>query len=213
MSEFCIKVCGVTESSTAEFLIEKHISIMGLIFYPESPRFLSPEKAEVLLSQLKEKRKNIKIAGVFVNEDIERLRKAADRLKLDLIQLHGNEGPEYIDELKPYSIIKVFKMRDDLKAEEINKFTNSNIKYFLMDTYKAGVAGGTGEPFNWEKFHFLKDYNNIIISGGLNEQNILQAIEIFDPAGVDLNSGVEESPGIKSREKINKILTLLNSRS
>ena len=210
MNDLIIKICGITEFSTAEFLIENNVDIMGFIFYTKSPRNISSEKARQILDQLKEKRAKIKVTGVFVDENIDRLRSIAQTLSLDFIQLHGNETPDYIDNLKEYSIIKAFRIKEDFTEDEILKYTNSNIKYFLTDTFQKEKPGGTGQTFNWEKFSFLKNMKNIINSGGLNKDNILQAIEEFHPAGIDLNSGVEKSPGVKDKKKIAEILKLLN---
>ena len=209
MNDLIIKICGITEFSTAEFLIENNVDIMGFIFYTKSPRNISSEKARQILDQLKEKRAKIKVTGVFVDENIDRLRSIAQTLSLDFIQLHGNETPDYIDNLKEYSIIKAFRIKEDFTEDEILKYTNSNIKYFLTDTFQKEKPGGTGQTFNWEKFSFLKNMKNIIISGGLNKENILQAIEEFHPAGIDLNSGVEKSPGVKDKKKIAEILKLV----
>ena len=209
MNDLIIKICGITEFSTAEFLIENNVDIMGFIFYAKSPRNISIKKAGQILDQLKEKRRKIKVTGVFVDENIEKIASIAKTLSLDFIQLHGNETPDYIDNLKDYSIIKAFRIKEDFTENEILKYKNSNIKYFLTDTFQKEKPGGTGRTFNWKKFSFLKNMENIIISGGLNKDNILQAIKQFHPAGIDLNSGVEKSPGIKDKNKIAEILKLV----
>ena len=205
MNNIMIKICGITELSTARFLIKNHISLMGLIFYLKSPRYIAQEKAMKLLKNLKKERKKIKVVGVFVNEDINTVQSTYHDLELDYVQLHGSETPEYINSLQ-IPVIKALKINDDFNEKEILKYQNKNIKYFLLDTFQKGKMGGTGKTFNWKKFQYLKKYPDIIISGGLNINNISQAINFFQPAGVDINSGVEIKPGIKSKKKIKKIL-------
>lgn len=209
MNNIMIKICGITELSTARFLIKNHISLMGLIFYLKSPRYIAPEKAMKLLNNLKNERKKIKVVGVFVNEDINTIQSTYHNLELDYVQLHGSETPEYINSLQ-IPVIKALKINDDFNEKEILKYQNKNIKYFLLDTFQKRKMGGTGKTFNWEKFQYFKKYPNIIISGGLNTNNISQAINFFQPAGVDINSGVEIKPGIKSIKKIKEILKVIN---
>ncbi len=209
MSNIIIKICGITELSTARFLIKNHISLMGLIFYLKSPRYITPEKANKLLNNLKKERKKIKVVGVFVNENNNLVQSIFHDIGLDYVQLHGSETPEYINSLQ-IPVIKVLKINDNFNEKEILKYQNKNIKYFLLDTFQKGKIGGTGKTFNWKKFQYFKKYPNIIISGGLNKNNISQAINFFQPVGVDINSGVEIKPGIKSKKKIKEILKIIN---
>ncbi len=210
MNDLIIKICGITTYEDAEFLIQNNISIMGLIFYPKSKRYISLEKAKKLIKNLGSDRKKIKIAGVFVNEDINNLLKIADSLSLDYIQLHGAETLDYINKLKNYKIIKAFRISDDFKRTEIELYNSNNIEYFLLDTFQKDKIGGTGKTFNWDKHKYLSKINNIFISGGLNENNILNAIKFFNPSGIDLNSGVEISPGKKDKDKIKKVINIIN---
>ena len=209
MDDLIIKICGITELSTARYLVQNSIDIMGFIFFQKSPRYIPPENAKYILDKMGNKRKNIKVAGVFVNEGITKVKSIVEMLSLDFIQLHGKETPEFIDKLNDYSVIKAFQIKDDFTKQEITKYKNKNIKYFLMDTFQKDKAGGTGQVFDWKKFGFLKSMSKIIISGGLNRDNIKQVIDCFNPAGIDLNSGVEKSPGIKSQENIKDIVKLI----
>ncbi len=206
MNNLIVKICGITELSTADFLADNNIDIMGFIFYPKSPRNIGLEKAKYILDKLRAKSSKIKTAGVFVDENIDKLLSIAGELSLDFIQLHGNESIDYINNLRDHPVIKAFHMNENFKEDELLKYRNKNIKYFLTDTFQKGIPGGTGEKFNWNKFQFLKNIPNIIISGGLNSENILEAIKVFKPAGIDLNSGLEVSPGIKSKKKIKEVL-------
>jgi len=206
MNKLIIKICGITELPIARFLVEKNVDIMGFIFYSKSPRYILPEMARRILNKLGNKRKKIRIAGVFVNEGIKNIISIAELLKLDYIQLHGTEKPEFIDKLNDFSVIKAFRVDDKFSKEILNPYKNKNIKYFLIDTFQKDHPGGTGKVFNWNRAAFLKSKKNIIISGGLNRDNLLKAIDFFQPTGIDLNSGVEKSPGLKSRKRIEEIL-------
>jgi phosphoribosylanthranilate isomerase len=209
MNKMLIKICGITEKDILEYMIEHQVDLAGFIFYPKSPRYIKPEKVKQILMNPEIDRKRIKTVGVFVNEDIQKVKEIANELSLDYIQLHGQEKPEYIEKLNTYNIIKAFRIKDDFTVEEINKYKLNNVKYFLTDTFEKGIMGGTGKAFHWDQFQFLKDIPNLIISGGLNKQNILEAIKLFQPAGIDINSGVESSPGIKNTKKINDILRII----
>ena len=211
MNDFIVKICGITELSIARFLVQNNIDLIGFIFHPKSPRYILPEKAKYILDKLGNKRKKIKLVGVFVNQGIRKVISIAETLSLDFIQLHGKETPEYIDKLSDFSVIKAFRISDDFTKKEIAKYKSKNIKYYLMDTFQKDKAGGTGKTFDWKSSAFLKNMSKIIISGGLKRDNIEQAIDFFHPAGIDLNSGVEKSPGIKSQENIKDILNLIRS--
>lgn len=207
MNKPFIKICGITEPHIAQYLVAEHVDLMGFIFYPHSPRYITLDKAKEILNSLKELRKKIKVVGVFVDEEINSVKKIGEELSLDYLQLHGNETAEYINQLDQFNIIKVFRATINFKKADIDKYSNKNIKYILIDTFIKEKKGGTGEKFNWAEFTFLQQSPNLIISGGLKNENILEAIERFNPAGIDINSGVEFEPGIKNKEKIKEIIT------
>lgn len=202
-----IKICGVTDIDTAQFIVENDIEFMGFIFYPLSVRYKNAELVKNILSKIKIK--NTKTVGVFVNEEIQKIINIATFLHLDYIQLHGVEGEDYLRMLKDFSIIKALRVNDKFDERQILPYKKPNVHYILFDTYSKTKMGGTGKSFDWELHPYIKNYKNIIISGGLNENNIIKAVNFFHPAVVDLNSGVESKPGIKSQEKIERILHLL----
>ncbi len=203
-----IKICGIKEKHIIELLITLNIDFAGMIFYKKSPRYISVSLAENFISEYSSK---INFVGVFVDEPIESLKNIINRLNLKYIQLHGNESADYINSLPKVNIIKAFRMKDDFSKKDINDYKKLNLYGYLFDTFKTGKPGGTGDTFDWDKFGYLKNYSNVFISGGLNESNILDAINIFNPFVVDINSGVETSPGIKSPEKITNIVKRIRS--
>lgn len=203
-----IKICGITEKSIAKFLVKNNVDMIGFIFYPPSPRFISLENVKKIIKTIR--KSNIKTVGVFVNEDINTVIHFYNQLKLDYIQLHGTESTEYIQFLQDIDVIKAIQIQDRTKQQDILKYADlKQVKYILVDTYKKKQFGGTGETFNWKQHEYLKEMNNVIISGGLNIDNIIAAKNYFQPAGFDINSGVEKAPGIKNKHKIKKILKLI----
>ncbi|MDD5066592.1 MAG: phosphoribosylanthranilate isomerase, partial [bacterium] len=132
---------------------------------------------------------------------------------LDYIQLHGSEGKEYIRSLKGFRIIKALQVGPGFTEQDLVQAASLPVRYVLLDTARSGTAGGTGLAFSWASFPFIREHKNIIISGGLNQGNIPEAIRFFRPAGLDINSGAELRPGIKSKRKINRILKKIRNRS
>ena len=208
-NELLIKICGITDVADVRFLIDSNIDMMGFIFYPESPRYITPGQAKHILDKLGNKRNQINIVGVFVDEKVNTVLQTAELLKLDYLQLHGKEKPDYIEKLKNYNIIKALQMHKNFKKEDLAEYKIKNVKYLLTDTFDKDTPGGTGQTFEWEKFDFLKKVSNLIISGGLKKENLQDAIDFFNPKGVDINSGVEKEPGIKSKKKIEDILRIM----
>lgn len=197
-----VKICGITSLKDAKIAVNYGAWAIGLIFFQGSPRYVDPEKEKNWISGIPE---NVKKVGVFVDEKINNINSIVKDLNLDFIQLHGGESPEYCAQLiKP--VFKVFRVGDDFDSSGLNDY---QVAAFLFDTYQKGKHGGTGEKFNWELITNLKTDTPIILSGGLNSDNILDGIEAVNPAVVDVNSSVESSPGIKDRGKVENIFSIL----
>jgi len=197
-----VKICGITTLKDAELAVNYGASAVGFIFAKDSPRFIDINYAKNWINDIP---KNIKKVGVFVDEQIENITKIVNDLQLDFIQLHGDESPQFCTQMiKP--VVKVFRIKDDFNPIVLN---NYKVAAFLFDTYKKGTSGGTGEKFNWELIENVKTGIPIILSGGLNALNILEGIKIVNPSAVDINSGVESSPGIKEEGKIKQIFNTL----
>ena len=197
-----VKICGITSLKDAEMAVNYGASAIGLIFYPDSPRYVDPAKAEQWIDRIPD---SVKKVGVFVNEQIDTINNIIRQLKLEFIQLHGNESPELCNEMiRP--VIKVFRVGDDFDAIVLNGY---DVHGFLFDTYQKGSHGGTGNCFNWELIAGVKTDTPIILSGGLTPENVLNGIEAVNPAAVDMNSGVESVPGVKDEEKIKELFSVL----
>ncbi|MGB9762015.1 MAG: phosphoribosylanthranilate isomerase [Caldimicrobium thiodismutans] len=198
-----VKICGITNKEDIEFLEKFSVNYLGFIMYPPSPRFVGDRLGE-LLGFVK---KALKVA-VLVNPTFEEVKKVLD-LGVDLIQLHGNETPDFGKRIGFERIIKAFRVRDKINFQELEAWKEA--KALLLDTYLEGVFGGTGKAFNWELAReAVRKGFKIFLAGGLKPENILEAIEIVKPYGIDLSSGVEEYPGKKDHRKIEELFERLS---
>ncbi|MCJ8345932.1 phosphoribosylanthranilate isomerase [bacterium] len=203
-----VKVCGITEVEIAKHLCKKGFDALGLIFYDKSPRFISSQDAQIICDQIP---KSIQKIGVFVNQSQDEILKIAKECTLDYVQLHGQESPEFCREIQKHlKVIKAFGIHDDFVFSSLDAY--EEIDLYLLDTYFKGQSGGTGKQFNWHLLEGLQLKKPVLISGGLNEQNVLQLLQNFDAWGLDFNSGLEISPGKKDLNKINQLCDLLNRR-
>ena len=170
---------------------------LGFIFYPKSPRSIKPEAAHDIIKSLPPL---VLSVGVFVDEEAGVVREVAATVGLDWVQLHGQESPEYCRALKR-RLIKCFRVQDHSSLDILPTYWDA-VQAFLLDTYRPGTPGGTGETFDWELARRAKDYGPIILAGGLTAANVGQAITRAQPAAVDVASGVEAAPGVKDPEKL-----------
>ena len=217
-----VKICGITNLDDAQFAIQSGVSAIGFIF-ADSPRKVSKENVRNIIDKLGTddlRQSPIYRVGVFVNEDINTIIEIANYCQLTHIQLHGNESPEYCEQLT-FPIIKAFRLKDKLGTDyshqsqnlslEINKY--QTIYAFLLDTYQKGIYGGTGKQFDYSFINNLPRDKIFFLSGGLNPDNIVEAIKTANPDWVDISSGVEISPGKKDRLKIQKLFQNLKSEN
>jgi phosphoribosylanthranilate isomerase len=200
-----VKVCGITSLADAEKALEYGADGLGFNFYPPSPRYLAPEKARAIVRQLPADTWNV---ALFVNEAKERIRQVLaegalqdGRSGYKGIQFHGDESPA---ECRAWDmqVIKAFRLKDKQSLEGIHNFPAD---YYLLDSWSAGY-GGSGASFPWEWLEGF-DTGKIILSGGLNLDNVADAIRRLHPYGVDVCSGVEVRPGVKDHEKIKHFIS------
>ncbi|MGM9529355.1 MAG: phosphoribosylanthranilate isomerase [Phascolarctobacterium sp.] len=197
------KICGLTRTEDIECANRVKPDFIGMVFYAKSKRAVTAEQAATLKAKLDQK---IKAVGVFVNNEIDFIAHLAQAGIIDIIQLHGDEDGAYIQRLrealpKPnMPIIKAIRVRSEVSLEDLAKY---QVDYFLFDTYKAGLYGGTGERFNLEleSIHIPKPY---FIAGGLDASNIAEIIAANPKAfAVDVSGGVEDSvTGLKNPQKM-----------
>jgi len=188
------KICGITNLKDAKVSVENGASALGFIFYEKSPRAISIEKAKSISEQLSE---SVSRVGVFVNHEKEFIDEAIAEIQLGMIQLHGDESPNFCNQFD-LPVLKALRIKN---KESLSAMNDYNVAGFLLDTFSNNQYGGTGETFDWSILN-RKSETPFILSGGLNPDNILDAIDSVNPVAVDVNSGVESSPGIKDPEKI-----------
>ena len=192
-----IKICGITNLSDALLAAELGADALGFIFYPQSPRKVDPEVARAIIAQLPP---FVAAVGVFVDEAAAVVRDLAAQVGLDWVQLHGQESPEYCRGLGR-NVIKGFRIRDEASLRLLADYQGV-AQALLLDTYKKGQAGGTGESFDWRLAREARKYGRIILAGGLRPDNVAQAIATAQPDAVDAASGTEASPGKKDPAKL-----------
>jgi phosphoribosylanthranilate isomerase len=192
-SKTFIKICGITREQDARDALDLGVDAIGLVFFEASPRFVSTEKAIQLSDLVKN---DALIVGLFVNAEAGFVRQVLDHVPLDILQFHGDESPEYCEQFKR-SYWKALRVKDSVEvASQIQAHANASA--ILLDAWHQEQYGGTGETFDWDLIKDLKFSQNLMLAGGLNPQNAAQAIKQIRPWGVDVSSGVEESPGLKS---------------
>ncbi len=188
-----VKVCGIKRLEDALLAARLGASAVGFIFYPKSPRYVSPEKARQISTALPPFLLRV---GVFVDEDPDKIRRVQDRVGLDLIQLHGREDPTVCETFFP-RVIKAFRVREPEDLAQIKPY-EGRVGGILLDTLVKGLPGGTGKTFDWKLACEAKRFGlPLILAGGLNPRNVLEAVAQVQPYGIDVNSGVEIAPGIK----------------
>ena len=195
------KICGITNLYDAQAVAAHNASAIGFIFYEKSPRKISIEDAKFISKNLT---KDISKVGVFVNHKKEFIDEAIQSVPLDMIQLHGDETPEFCNQFD-VPIFKALRIKDEASLLAMDDY---NVDGFLLDTFSDDLYGGTGETFDWSLLNG-KSNAPIILSGGLKPDNILDAIASVNPSAVDINSGVESSPGIKDHGKIEQLFEKL----
>ena len=200
------KICGLKNLETINCCERNNVDFYGMIFYEKSPRNISVNDAKILTEF--SKKLKIKSVGVFVNHNINDLKKIISYLNLEYIQLHGSENQPYIDEIKKQSNLKIIKKISIQTAGDLDKiYKYKNIDYLLFD-YKPSdneLPGGNSKSFDWSLLIGHQIKLPWFISGGINETNIKKIQNLLNPNGIDLSSGVEVSKGIKSNLKINNL--------
>ena len=190
-----VKICGTTSLKDAFFAVESGADAIGFIFYKMSPRNISQKEAKEIILQLPP---FIETVGVFVNETSDKINRIAEQCKLNSIQLHGEESPALCRRVKR-KVIKAFRVKN---ADSLKSIASYKVSGFLLDSYNDGSKGGTGQVFDWNLALRVKKQGPVILAGGLNPYNVFTAIHRVKPYGVDVCSGVENSPGIKDHEKV-----------
>jgi phosphoribosylanthranilate isomerase len=192
-----VKICGITNLEDALLAASLGAHALGFIFYQKSPRAIRPEAAREIIRALPPL---VLSVGVFVDEEAQVVREISERVGLDWVQLHGRESPEYCRSLGR-RVLKGFRIKNEASLAFLSEYQNA-VQAFLLDTYRPGTPGGTGETFDWEIARQALKYGPVILAGGLTPDNVAAALQTAKPQGVDVASGVEVSPGKKDPGKL-----------
>ncbi len=194
-----IKFCGITTLDDAERAISLDAWAIGLIFWPQSPRRCEPGAAVEIAAAAK---RRVEVAGVFVNATLDHVADTADAVGLTMLQFHGDEGPAYCSEAARRTGCKVIKAARVRSGADVQALGPFHTDYHLLDSYVGGLPGGTGATFSWEIARDHRSRVPRILSGGLNPDNVAEAIATVRPHAVDVASGVELRPGRKDPDKL-----------
>ncbi len=202
-----IKICGLMREADADAVNVAMPDFAGFVFYEKSRRCLTAEKARAIRSRLDPR---IRAVGVFVNMPLQKIAELADSVPLDIAQLHGEESAEDIEDLRKLcpdlEIWKAARVGDDFDPKSLEKYKIAD--RLLLDAYVEGY-GGKGKKIEDERLRGI-DLSAIMLAGGLNADNIADAVERYRPYGVDVSSGAE-TDGLKDAEKIKKIVNIIRS--
>tara|TARA_B100001996_G_scaffold268883_1_gene210220 strand:+ start:42 stop:710 length:669 start_codon:yes stop_codon:yes gene_type:complete len=213
-----IKFCGLINYDEVAYAYEKNIFWVGFIFVKGSARFIEFNKAKEIISKFKNK---LNFVGVFVNSNNDWIKQAIDT-GINYIQLHGEESPDRCKEIKRIFKMPIIKAIPIEKEEDLKVIENYNdvCDYFLLDKKnikKDGFNGGTGQNFDWNIINrnknFLNEFKPVILSGGLNINNIEEAISLTGTKAIDVSSGIEYNPGIKSLELMDIFVKKINGKN
>lgn len=195
-----VKICGITNAADALAAVKAGANMLGFNFYRRSPRYIAPGSARDVIDKLDGAATAV---GVFVNENIYEMARIAMVSNVDMIQLHGDEGPEYCEDALNFTslnIIKAFRVSRDFDVGLIRDYEVDSI---LVDAFVAGVYGGTGHLPELDTARLIAEQHpRVYLAGGLNPTNVAEAVRQVHPFAVDVASGVESSPGKKDPNKL-----------
>ena len=200
MNRTRVKICGLTRPEDAQAAVAAGADALGLVFWESSPRAVTLAQAEAICQRLPA---FVTVVALLVDAEADTVRRLLDRLPIGLLQFHGDESPQYCEQFaSPF--MKAIRMRPQLDMDdEIQRFAAANS--ILLDAYRKGVPGGTGECFDWQLIP-AQYRSRIVLAGGLSADNVERAIAEVGPYGVDVSGGVESGPGIKDAAKINEFI-------
>lgn len=191
-----VKICGITNCDDAVGAVDAGADALGLVFYAKSPRAVSAAQAAQIARSVAP---FVTLVGLFVNADAAEVERVLARVPLNLLQFHGDEDAAFCEQFgRPY--IKALRMQEGLDVQAAME-AHPNARGFLLDAYRPGVPGGTGETFDWQRVP-QGSGAHIVLAGGLVPENVARAIAEARPQAVDVSGGVEASPGRKDPHKV-----------
>jgi phosphoribosylanthranilate isomerase len=197
-----LKICGITELEDARYIAGAGADYLGFVQHEDSPRYVDPGHAAEIIEWVH----GPEPVGVFVNDSAEAVNRVAGEAGFAYAQLHGNEPPALCAEVEP-PVIKAMRVLHDASATQLRSLMEpytEHADYFLLDTHSTSLWGGTGESFNWRLARELAADFPLFLAGGIDAGNVAEAMRTMQPYAVDLSSSLEEAPGKKSFEKMER---------
>jgi phosphoribosylanthranilate isomerase len=191
-----IKVCGLTQPADALVAAHAGATAIGLIFYRRSPRHVEPRQAALIAAVTP---RPILRVGVFVNETADEIRSVAEAAQLDVVQLHGDETPDDCLRLDGLRVWKALPVTERFDPSSVGAYP---VEAILLDTPAGGAYGGAGRTFPWNQAAAARSFKPVIVAGGLEGNNVAEAVRRTSPWGVDASSKLESRPGVKDPEKV-----------
>lgn len=193
-----IKICGITLPDDAQLASEYGARMIGMIFYDKSPRFISNSAAEKIVQILPEE---VLPVGVFVNPEVEEISSIIDNTGIKALQIHGKFNSDEVNSLN-LPLIQAYSISD---KNDFDSIRQNGSDYFLLDNKELNSYGGTGKTFDWELIPTDLRKDRMILAGGITAENAAEAVSKISPAILDVSSGVESSPGIKDKMKLEQL--------
>lgn len=206
-----VKICGITRQEDAHLAVECGATFVGFVFHPASPRYVTPEVARSIVTSLPS---NVDPVGVFVDVAAVEVRRIVDAVGLSVAQLHGDESPE---DCRSFGgrVWKALRVSHTSAAERADWLTASTAysgcEAMLVDAKAEGVHGGSGLTSDWQLAAALARTRSVVLAGGLNADNVALAVKAVSPWAIDVSSGVEDSPGKKSEDKMRALFAAVRS--
>jgi phosphoribosylanthranilate isomerase len=194
-----IKICGITNLDDAIAAVDYGADALGFNFYKKSPRCIDPLKAAEIIGQLPP---FIVPIGIFVNDKEDRIREIVSMACIQGVQLHGDETPEFCQRFGS-RVIKAFQVKNKASLERMSHY---RVSAYLLDSYKEGMRGGTGTTFDWHLAVVAKTFGRVILAGGLTPDNVVEAVKLVQPYGVDVCGGIEKEKGNKDHMLMKKFI-------
>lgn len=206
-----VKICGITKPEQGQAIAKLGATALGFICVEASPRYVTPMQIQEVVEQLLVRVDRI---GVFADASVEEISQIVAQTSLSAVQLHGNESPEFCEQLRQslpeVEILKALRVRTQECLNQAVTYTNC-VDTLLLDAYHPQLLGGTGKTLDWETLRQFRPSCPWFLAGGLTPDNVLEALSRLQPSGIDLSSGVERSPGDKDLDKVAQLFEKVRS--
>ena len=206
-----IKICGITKPEQGRSIAQQGATALGFICVRQSPRYILPEQIDRIVSSLPS---GIDRVGVFADASIAEIQQVVTIGQLNVVQLHGNESPEFCQQVRmalpKVELIKALRIRSNADLARSSLYRHV-VNTLLLDAYHPGALGGTGKTLDWSALQQFCPDCAWFLAGGLTPENVLEALSLVQPDGIDLSSGVESAPGDKDLQKVARLFEQLRS--